>query len=106
MNDKGIESIFEQIDMLKKPNSNQEQVINDNNDTLDDVLKSISIEIQRVLDENNLTQEDLCEMTGMSQSNISKILNGKIAPRINTLHKIATTTNTRLVVSFENVEED
>lgn len=42
----------------------------------------------------------------MSQSNISKIQNGKVVPRIETLQKIATATHTRLVISFESMEGD
>lgn len=41
-----------------------------------------------MLDENNFTQEDLCRITNMSQSNISKIQNGKVVPRIETLQNI------------------
>ena len=70
-------------------------------DTFREVLNGISEEIQRVLDENDFTQEDLCRITNMSQSNISKIQNGKVVPRIETLQKIA---NTRLVISFESME--
>jgi transcriptional regulator with XRE-family HTH domain len=40
----------------------------------------------------------------MSQSNISKILNGKVIPRLETLQKIAEATHTRLIISFENIE--
>lgn len=58
------------------------------------------------MDANNFTQEDLCRITNMSQSNISKIQNGKVIPRIETLQKIATATHTRLVISFENLEGD
>ena len=32
------------------------------------MLNGVSEEIQRVLDENNFTQEDLCQITNMSQS--------------------------------------
>ena len=42
----------------------------------------------------------------MSQSNISKILNGKVVPKIETLQKIAEATHTRLVISFENLDGD
>ena len=56
--------------------------------------------------ENNFTQEDLCRITNMSQSNISKIQNGKVVPRIETLQKIAVATHTRLVISFESMEGD
>jgi transcriptional regulator with XRE-family HTH domain len=67
-------------------------------------LNGVTSEIQRVLDENDYTQEDLCQITNMSQSNISKILNGKVIPRLETLQKIAEATHTRLIISFENIE--
>ena len=59
-----------------------------------------------MLDENDFTQEDLCRITNMSQSNISKIQNGKVVPRLETLHKIAEATHTRLIISFESIEGD
>ena len=107
MNNKDINSIFEQINNLKKPVSeSKEKIIDDPKDVLREVLNSVSEEIQRVLDENNFTQEDLCKITNMSQSNISKIQNGKVIPRIETLQKIAMATHTRLVISFESIEGD
>lgn len=66
----------------------------------------MSEEIQRVMDVNDFTQEDLCRITDMSQSNISKILNGKVVPKIETLQKIAEATHTKLVISFENLDGD
>lgn len=108
MSDDRIDSILEQISKLKKPNDavQETQPAYNANNTLRDVLNEISEEIQRVLDANDYTQEDLCRITSMSQSNISKILNGKVAPRIDTLQKIALSTHTRLVISFENIEEE
>ena len=107
MNNGDMNSIFEQINNLKKssiePIDTKVDVLAD---TLREVLNSVSEEIQRVLDENNFTQEDLCRITNMSQSNISKIQNGKVVPRIETLQKIATATHTRLVISFESMEGD
>ncbi|MBQ7077992.1 MAG: helix-turn-helix transcriptional regulator [Lachnospiraceae bacterium] len=98
-----IDKIFEQIDKLNKPNSEQEALpAAKTNGISRSVLNEISSEIQRILDENGFTQEDLCRITGMSQSNISKILNGKVAPRIDTLQKIAESTHTKLVISFES----
>ena len=70
------------------------------------MLNTVSDEIKRVMDENDFTQEDLCRITKMSQSNISKIQNGKVVPRIETLQKIAMATHTRLVISFESREEE
>ena len=107
MNNGDMNSIFEQINNLKKPvTKSKEKIVNTSEDTLREVLNSVSEEIQRVLDENNFTQEDLCRITNMSQSNISKIQNGKVVPRIATLHKIAVATHTRLVISFESMEGD
>ena len=107
MNNGDMNSIFEQINNLKKPvTKSKEKIVNTSEDTLREVLNSVSEEIQRVLDENNFTQEDLCRITNMSQSNISKMQNGKVVPRIETLHKIAVATHTRLVISFESMEGD
>ena len=107
MNNGDMNSIFEQFNNLKKssiePIDTKVDVLAD---TLREVLNSVSEEIQRVLDENNFTQEDLCRITNMSQSNISKIRNGKVVPRIETLQKIAAATHTRLVISFESMEGD
>ncbi len=105
MNNEGISSIFEQINNLKKPDSKSKEMLLDNsNNALRNLLVGVTEEIQRVLDENNFTQEDLCRITNMSQSNISKIQNCKVVPRIETLQKIAAATHTRLVISFENME--
>ena len=107
MNNKEMSSIFEQINNLKKPaTESQEKIGGTSEDALREVLNSVSEEIQRVLDENSFTQEDLCRITNMSQSNISKIQNGKDIPRIETLQKIAAATHTRLVISFESMEGD
>ena len=107
MNNKDLDAIFEQINNLKKPSSaSEEKSIEASKDSLREILNGVSEEIQRVLDENNFTQKDLCRITKMSQSNISKIQNGKVVPTVDTLQKIAQATNTRLVISFENIEGD
>lgn len=107
MNSADMNAIFEQINNLKKPDfeSTDKPTINEE-DALHEVVSTVADEIQRVLDENNLTQEELCRITKMSQSNISKIQNGKVIPRIETLQKIALATHTKLVISFENLEGD
>ncbi len=107
MNTANLNTIFEQISNLEKPvpESNNKKIEFSESD-FKDVLMDISEEIQRVMDENDYTQEDLCRITGMSQSNISKIINGKVVPRMDTLQKIASATGTRLVISFESMEGD
>ena len=98
MNNEDMKSIFDQINNLKKPvTESKETNAEYEKDTFREVLNGI-------LDENDFTQEDLCRITNMSQSNISKIQNGKVVPRIETLQKIANATHTRLVISFESME--
>lgn len=107
MSNADMSSIFEQINNLKKPDSEvRDEKLDIIRADLQELLTGVSEEIQRVLEENNLTQDDLCKLTGMSQSNISKIQNGKVAPRLETLQKIAQATHTKLVICFENVEGD
>ena len=106
MSSKDLDSIFEQIDKLVISDVKKEEIVDYPEDTLQEVLQEVIEEIQRVLQENDLTQEDLCKITNMSQSNISKIQNGRVVPRIETLHKIAMATHTRLIISFENIEGD
>lgn len=105
MNQNDLNSIYELINNLEKPNQDiKKKSIKNNN--LQEILINISQEIQRVLDENEFTQEELCKITEMSQSNLSKILNGKVVPRLETLQKIALATHTKLIISFESLEGD
>ena len=103
MPNEDMSSIFEQINNLKRP-TKETAIINTEKESLRDVLKDVSEEIKRVMAENDLTQEDLCRITKMSQSNISKIQNCKVVPRIETLQKIAEATHTQLIISFESTE--
>lgn len=105
MNNAEIKTILEQINNLKSP-SVEQKTDDGSNKAVKNVLAGVSEEIQRVMDVNDFTQEDLCRITDMSQSNISKILNGKVVPKIETLQKIAEATHTRLVISFENLDGD
>ena len=105
MNNAEIKTILEQINNLKSP-SVEQKTDDDSNKALKNVLAGVSEEIQRVMDVNDFTQEDLCRITDMSQSNISKILNGKVVPKIETLQKIAEATHTKLVISFEHLDGD
>ncbi len=104
MDNENLKKIYEQIESLEKVDHKSVEIYKVKDDNLPELLKEISDEIQRVLDENNLTQDELCKKTNMSQSNISKILNGKIVPRIETLQKIANATQKKLVISFEDIE--
>ena len=102
-----LNSILDQISKLKKPANNPDDVTaKKTEESLSDVMSNLLQEIRRVLIQNNLSQDDLCKITNMSQSNISKIQHGKVIPRLDTLQKIAMATNTRLVISFEPIEGD
>lgn len=105
MPNEDMRSIFEQINNLKRP-TKETDMVNVERDSLRGILKDVSEEIKRVMAENDLTQEDLCRITNMSQSNISKIQNCKVIPRIETLQKIAEATHTKLIISFESTEGD
>ena len=52
-----------------------------------------------------ITQNQLAEKSGVSQSNISKIENGSYRPNIATLKKIANALEKRLVIDFADRED-
>ncbi len=107
MSSSDISFIFDQINHLNKPIKTSNSAKNEEQkEGVDRTLAEIADEIRRVLEENDLTQDELCKRTGMSQSNISKILNSRIIPRIETLQKIADATNTKLIIAFEKKAGD
>ena len=53
----------------------------------------------------NMTQNQLAEKSGVSQSNISKIENGSYRPSVATLKKIADALGKRLVIDFIDMED-
>ena len=71
-------------------------------DVADDV-KNLVIEER---DKAGMTQVDLAHKTGISQANISRIERGQTLPNLNTLKKIADAVDKRLVIKFEDFEED
>ena len=54
----------------------------------------------------DMSQVQLAELTGIDQSDISKIERGIANPSVSTLKKIAKALNKKLVVSFEDIEEE
>jgi len=63
---------------------------------------------QLVVDTRNslgVTQKQLSDSSGVSQSNISKIENGTYRPSIATLKKIADTLGKRLIIDFADGED-
>ena len=62
---------------------------------------TVSEEIRRVRAEAGLTQKDLAELTGIDQSDISKIERGMSNPTIGTLERIADAMGGKLVIRIE-----
>lgn len=61
--------------------------------------------IKSVIDSRNelsMTQKDLSELTGIHQSEISKIENGNANPSLKTLERLASAFGKKLKISFEN----
>lgn len=68
---------------------------------IDDEVRDLVISARSTA---NLTQKQLAQRSGVSQSNISKIENGNYHPSLSTLKRIADALGKRLVVSFEDPE--
>lgn len=68
----------------------------------------IYMEIREIVitarDKSGLTQKQLAEKSGLTQSNISNIEKGVTRPTIDSLKKIADATGKRLVIQFEDRE--
>lgn len=70
-----------------------------------DIFKEIQEKIIALRDESQMTQKQLSEKSGLTQSNISNIEKGVSVPTIITLKKIADAAGKRLVIEFADMEE-
>ena len=77
------------------------EVINNDYDIYSEIIQLI-IDTR---DSVNITQNQLAEKSGVSQSNISKIENGSYRPSIATLKKIADALGKRLAIDFIDKED-
>ena len=50
--------------------------------------KQFALRLREIRKSKGLTQEDICEITGIEVSNYSKIETGKVAPSLATLQKL------------------
>lgn len=75
-----------------------------NTDSKNEIYTDLCEMIIRERKEQNITQKQLAEKTGLSQSNISNIEKGSTRPTIETLIKIADALGKRLNISFEESE--
>lgn len=69
-----------------------------------DIYKEISNLIVKVRTQAGLTQKQLAEISGLTQSNISNIEKGNKHPTIESLKKIADATGKRLIIDFKDSE--
>ena len=81
------------VEMLKDPKFKKEW------DELEPQYQIIQSLIE-ARNENNITQKELSRLTGITQSDISKIENGNANPSIKTLQKIAKALNKKLIIKF------
>lgn len=68
-------------------------------DDIGELVKETRIEL-------GITQQELSKRTGISQSSISRIENGSSIPNLVTLKKIGDSIGKKIVVTYENLEED
>lgn len=61
-----------------------------------EILKSIA----RLRYEKGLTQDELSQRSGIKQSELSKLENGKANPTLSTLHKLAKAMDAKLELKF------
>lgn len=71
-----------------------------------DIAKEIRDAIIEIRKSKGISQKELAQKTGISQTNISKIENGYYVPSISVLKRIADGLEKRLNVEFTNIEED
>ena len=70
-----------------------------------DVHAEIRLLITTTRNSLNVTQKQLAEKSGISQSNISKIESGNYHPSVSTLKKIADALGKRLIIDFVERED-
>jgi DNA-binding XRE family transcriptional regulator len=90
----------EALKKVRFESTNNEYVIEDYD--IYSELRQLIITTRSSLD---ITQSQLAEKSGVSQSNISKIENGSYRPSIATLKRISNALGKRLVIDFADKED-
>jgi len=71
---------------------------------IDEVTDELDAELMRFLIDTRrsmkISQRELSKMSGVNQSNLSKIENGLITPSLGTLQKVAACLGHKVVISF------
>lgn len=61
--------------------------------------------LREILKERQITIGQFAEMSGVSQSNLSNYMTGKVSPTLETLNKIANTLNIEITELFKKEED-
>ena len=88
------------LKQVKLENTDNEPVVEDY-----DIYAELCQLIITTRNSLEITQNQLAEKSGVSQSNISKIENGSYRPSIATLKKIANALEKRLIIDFADMED-
>lgn len=65
----------------------------------------LTIRLKEILAQRGITLTDFAQSAGMSQSNLSNYINGKISPTLETVKKIATFLDIDVVDLFKDEDE-
>ena len=65
----------------------------------------MKLRLREILKEKNITIGQLSELSGISQSNISNYMSGKISPTLDTLNRLANSLNIELTDLFKKEDE-
>lgn len=89
---------------LSKIKFDTQQIANPSNEyDIDNEVRQLVILTRSNL---KMTQNQLAELSGVTQANISKIENGSYVPSLSVLQRIATGLGKRLIVTFEDWEDN
>ena len=83
-------------------NSNEDEI----EDGTDDIYKVIREMVLKTRNEAGITQKQLAEKSGLTQSSISNLEKGNSIPTIESLKKIADAFGKKLMIEFADWEEE
>lgn len=69
------------------------------------MCKMSTLRLREILKERHITIGQLSEMSGISQSNLSNYMTGKMSPTLDTLNRIALALNIEITELFEKEED-
>ncbi len=61
---------------------------------------------KELMSENHMTQKELSKITGISESSISRYLNGQLIPRVDVINSFAKTFNVDPSLFFEKTDKN